>query len=301
MRRMLLLAASLFVAGGIAAVAAQQSPAFEVASVKRSTANPGLFHIVRAMPGGRVTATALTLKELMRFAYMPDGIQLIEQIVGGPAWIGSDKFDLVAKADSVTAGDPDEANRQRMAMLKALLADRFKLRVHRDKRELPVFDLVLANKDGKLGPQMKMSTCNRQTVLSNAIGTSPATMPASNGRACQPLRLLSLGGRGAPGVTAGAEGVTIQEMTDVLSGFPEISRPIRDRTGLTGAFDLTINWVGGVQLNGNTGDVIGTNPNADAGPGIISALQQQLGLKLESRRDLVDVIVIDSVEPPADD
>jgi uncharacterized protein (TIGR03435 family) len=290
MRQATALTATALVA---AAVVAAEQQAFEVATVKRSTANPGLFHVVRSLPGGRATATALTLKELIRSAYLPDGIQLPDQIVGGPSWIASDKFDIVAKAESVTTGDPNEANRQRMAMLKTLLADRFKLKVHRDKRELPVFDLVLVSKEGKLGPQLKVSTCNRQVA--------PAGSASEGGtRPCVPFRLLGLGGRGAPGVTAGAEGVTVPEMADVLAGFPEISRPVRDRTGLSGAFDLTINWVGGVQLNGN-GTPGAPNPNADAGPGILSALQEQLGLKLENRRDFVDALVVDSAEPPTED
>lgn len=143
-----------------ASATAQQLPSFEVASVKPSLGDPAPFRNVIWAPGGRMTATGLTLRELVRSAYVGDGIQLMTQIVGGPSWIDTDRFDILAKLEGVPPEDPDEAKRQRSAMLKSLLADRFALKLHADTRPLTVFDLVLLGKDGRLGPQLTISTCS---------------------------------------------------------------------------------------------------------------------------------------------
>jgi uncharacterized protein (TIGR03435 family) len=91
--------------------------------------------------------------------------QLMEQIVGGPDWVNTDRFDIVAKSGDVPDADPGKTNQFRAAMLKELLADRFTLRVHPDARTLPVFDLVLAGDDEKLGPQLTVSTCRRTVAV----------------------------------------------------------------------------------------------------------------------------------------
>jgi len=270
----------------MAGVAAQQGPSFEVASIKRNVAGPGPVRNVIWPPGGRMTATGLTVRELIRSAYVGDGIQLATQIVGGPSWIDTDRFDILAKEASVPAGNADEVKQQRSAMLKALLADRFKLRVHPDTRLLPVFDLVLAAKDGRPGSHLKVSTCNRLAAPSGSV--------ASDGpRPCVLSRLVGMDP--ATGITLAFEGMTMQAFAASLVSYPEIDRPIRDRTGLAGAFDLQL-----------TMPV--PSPPAQAVPGaagsdssIFTALSEQLGLRLEGRRDQIDVIVIDEVEQPAVD
>jgi uncharacterized protein (TIGR03435 family) len=251
-------------------VAAQQRPGVEVASIKRNMAGRGpLPPNVLWLSGDRMSATGLTLAELIRSAYVGDGIQLMNQIVGGPAWINSDRFDIVGKLTGVTAGSPDEANRQRQTALKALLSDRFKLRLHTDRRDLPVFDLVLANKDGRLGPQIKASTCTR-------VGDRP----------CVPFRMMSMSSD--TGMTMRTEGVTMREFAAAIVSFPEIGRTIRDRTGLTGTYDLQVT-------------LPMPTPGAVSDSGIVTALLEQLGLRLAGRRDLADVVVIAGAEPPTED
>jgi uncharacterized protein (TIGR03435 family) len=249
------------------ALAAQQ-PAVEVASIKRAagTGANGLTNVMW-LPGERMSATNLTLVELVRSAYVGDGIQLMTQIAGGPSWARSDRFDIVGKLTGITIGDPAEANRERQIALQALLADRFKLKTHMEERELPVFDLVLANRDGTLGPQIKPSRCGR-----------------AGERPCAPSRMVSM--NPSSGITMAYEGMTMAQLASALVMTPEIGRPVRNRTGLSAAFDLQLT-------------LPFPNPNAPDESGVLTALREQLGLKLEGRRDNVVTIVIDGAEPPA--
>jgi uncharacterized protein (TIGR03435 family) len=259
------------VAVALTGTAAQQQPAVDVASIKRNVTVRGpLPPNVIWLAGDRMSATGLTLAELIRSAFVGDGIQLMNQIVGGPGWTTSERFDVVGKLTGIQTGNPDETNRQRQAALKALLADRFGLKAHVEKRELPVFDLVLAAKDGKLGPEIKASTCgangNRPCVLARMIKMDPAA-----------------------GITMGYEGMTMTQFASALVSVPDIGRTVRNRTGLSGTFDLQLTMA------------IPQGPNATGDSGVFTALQEQLGLKLEGRRDQVDVIVIDRAGPPTED
>ena len=132
----------------------EPSPAFEVASVKPSSPNSsspfGGFPIIIPAPNGRLTATNVPLRLLVRMAYSVQDFQ----IDGGPSWQMSQRFDITAKAEDGTAATMQPL----LPMLKTLLADRFKLKVHTETRELPVFALVIAREDGKLGPSLKPST-----------------------------------------------------------------------------------------------------------------------------------------------
>ena len=284
-----LVSIAFFAAILAASAAAPQSPSFEVASVKRNLADPGPFRNVIWQPGGQMRATGLTLKELVRSAYVQEGIQLLDQIVGGPDWVSTDRFDIVATPPAVPDADPSKTNQLRAAMLKGLLADRFKLKVRPDTRALPVFDLVPASEDGKFGPQLTVSTCTRAAALPGGAATDGS-------RPCVPSRMIGM--EPGKGMTMRFEGLTMSEFAAALVSFPDIGRPIRDRTGLTGTFDvqLTMPMGPGRGLAGgppNSGALIDT--------GILTAIQEQLGLKLEARRDQIDVIVIDSVEPPTED
>jgi uncharacterized protein (TIGR03435 family) len=272
-----------------ASAGAPQSPSFEIASVKRNLADPGPFRNVIWQPGGQMRATGLTLKELVRSAYVQEGIQLLDQIVGGPDWVSTYRFDIVAKPPAIPDADPSKTNQLRAAMLKGLLADRFKLKVRPDTRALPVFDLVPASEDGKFGPQLTVSTCTRAAALPGGAATDGS-------RPCVPSRMIGM--EPGKGMTMRFEGLTMSEFAAALVSFPDIGRPIRDRTGLTGTFDvqLTMPMGPGRGLAGGP-----PNSNALIDTGILTAIQEQLGLKLEARRDLIDVIVIDSVEPPTED
>lgn len=263
-----------------APVAAASGAAFEVASITQNK-SVGQMRNLQALPSGRFTATNTPLRALIRLAYGSDTLLLPnEQIVGGPGWIDSDRFDIVAKAAGEVGPDPAIARRQLYAMLRTLLEDRFKLKAHMESRELPIFFLVIAKKDGTLGPQLTRST----------LDCSPGA-PDTQG----PKRRCGITSPG-PGVVI-VGGATISQLAAFLQLSPAVARIVRDRTGLTGAFDLRLEYVPPLLLGPNPGSVV-ANPAADtgSGPTLLTALQEQLGLKLEPAKGPVDVLVIDHVE-----
>jgi uncharacterized protein (TIGR03435 family) len=268
-------------------VLAQDKVAFEVASIKQnkgSDARQG----ARLLPGGRIEITNLPLRMMVRIAYGATTIQTTDQIVGGPAWAVADRWDIVAKAE----GDPgfDTASGQPLrliAMLKTLLEERFKVKVHTEKRDVPTYALVLAVKD-KFGPTLKES---------HADCYSPAS-PPPQGTPPDPARLCGIRGP-VGGITV--MGVPMQQVAQTFSGYPSIGRPVIDRTGLNGRYDWKLDWVPQF-INGPTADAPPIpNPAADTGPNIFTALAEQVGLKLQSERGQVDYIVIDRAERPTDE
>ena len=262
------------------------SPVFEVASVKPHKSADG-ERSGNFGPGGRVTLTNATLRDLVQLAYqLPDGhLRHDSQISGGPGWINSDRFDVVAKAEGMPAGldassipagaarsgEIAAIDRVRL-MLRKLLADRFKLAVHNETRELPVYALVVARSDGKLGAQLRKVDVDC-AALREGGRPSPPHEPGK--AACGGFRGLG------PGRITG-HALT---MSMIASWFPEsLGRIVLDRTGLSGVFDLDLEWT--------------PDPS---GPSIFTAVQEQLGLKLESSKGPVDVLVIESVEQPTPD
>src|SRR2546423_4523946 len=131
-----------------------QSPAFEVATIKRNTSG-STSSSNRLQPGGRISATNSTLRNIIRNVYRVQEFQL----VGGPDWLSTDRWDIVAKA----SGDPSPE--QMMEMAKTLLADRFKLVVRRERRDTPIYALVLDRPDGRLGPKLLASTTDCQAII----------------------------------------------------------------------------------------------------------------------------------------
>lgn len=244
-------------------------PSFEVASVKpNKSADRGMN--MMSQPGGRMTATNITLQMLILNAYKIQSFQIAE----GPDWIRSDRFDINAKADS------DPTPEQRQLMLQSLLAERFKLAVHRETREMPVYALVLARADGKPGPQLRPSDIDCEE-LARTKTKPPLPVTGPGPRPVAPCR-MTLGGNGR--LQAGA--LKIPNLVASLSSI--VNRVVIDRTGLTGSFDLELQW--------------SPEQSADtSGPSIFTALQEQLGLKLESTRGPVEVLVIDRVEQPSPD
>jgi uncharacterized protein (TIGR03435 family) len=274
-------------------------PAFEVASVKPNKANDGRIGI-GLQPCGRFNATNVTLKMLIGMAYgtpqpLPDA-----QLIGGPKWIDSDRFDVVAKAAGDPQFGPNGPPAQMYPMIRTLLADRFKLAVHHETRELPIYALMLARSDGRLGAQMKPAAVDC-AALRGARGNAPPPIPPAPGER------LACGIRMSPGnLTAG--GTTMAQLATVLARF--VDRVIVDRTALTANFDIDLTWTpdrlpqGGPGLQGGPGGappappVAAIDPN---GPSIFTAVQEQLGLKLESTKGPVDVVVIASAEHPMED
>jgi uncharacterized protein (TIGR03435 family) len=217
---------------------------------------------------------------LIRMAYGGDTIQLPEQIVGGPTWIGSQGFDVVAKAEGDAGFDAAGYPRRYEAMLRALLADRFKLSVHRETREAPMYALIKSNADGKLGPQLHESSTN--CYAARPQGTAPR-------RLC--------GVRGPAGNITGTA-VTMAELAASFAEWPAVGRPVVDRTGLIGQYDLRLESVAAVP-GPNTDSAI-ANPAPDALPNVFTALQEQLGLKLQADKGPVEFLVVDHAEWPTE-
>jgi uncharacterized protein (TIGR03435 family) len=250
-------------------------PAFEVASIKRNVSGSDNAS-VRAQPGGRVAVTNNSLRNIIRNAY---GVQNF-QIVGGPDWINSDRWDIVAKAEG------DTPPPQMLLMVRTLLAERFKLVVHIEMRDTPVFALVIARSDGQLGPQLRRSTVDCATLIAAAQARKEAPPNTINGRP-------SCGTR----ITAGTMMTTATTMADVARNLSPIAgRSVVDKTGLTGGFDLDLSWAPEPQPSADAA----ARPASDL-PSLFTAVQEQLGLKLDSQRAPIETLVIDSAERPTED
>jgi uncharacterized protein (TIGR03435 family) len=265
----------------------QQPIAFEVASVKPNTSanRGGMFG---PQPGGRFVAMNAPVSYLIRFAYEPSPWNRdldAFQMTGGPDWLAADRFDVNATA----AGDvPLPRMRQ---MVQALLVERFKLRVHHETRELPIYRMVQARSDGRVGPQLRRSalTCvavdpfaafqKGQDVPCGYFGMSPTIEPGS-GQSNWAFR-----------------GMTLEGFARRLQPF--LGRTIVDRTGLAGHYDGDFEFTAEIAIPPPPPGR--PNPYADRVlPSIFSVLPQQLGLRLEPGRGPVDVLVIDSIERPTE-
>ena len=265
----------------LAAGAAAQAPkSFEVASVKPSAPDSGdpRSAIPRLVPANdRLTATNMPLRLLIRIAFEVQDFQ----ISGGPADLMLRRFDISATAEE----GAKPTTKDTMAMLRTLLGDRFKLKTHVESREAPIYALVLARADGKLGPEIKPST-------SDCAGKDPATTGPC---AVQPM------GRGPGTFGFRASGQSLEGLVQVLT--QATGRPVVDRTGLKGFFDFQFHFDPEVMLRAAAQQVNippPSSPPSDS-PALMTALQDQLGLKLDSQRGPVDVLVIDHVEAPAPD
>jgi uncharacterized protein (TIGR03435 family) len=242
------------VVGGVLAAQAPASPAFEAASIKLNKSGDASI----GGGGGGSTefrVTDIRLRDLISNAY---GLRQASELIGGPAWLDTDRFDIVGKK-----ARPDSPS---WPMVRTLLADRFKLVTHRESRQLPIYALVMSSSDGRLGPTIHPSACVQ------------GRGPDQNGCFFRPGQGAFVG-----------SGVAIQMLIDA-SLSSEVKRMVVNRTGLTGAFDIDLHWLAG-------------NPVApsDEAVSIFTALQEQLGLKLESTTGPVDVLVIDRVERPTED
>jgi uncharacterized protein (TIGR03435 family) len=244
-------------------------PAFEVTTVKQNKSGGSGSH--SSFQNGRFTASNILLKNLIQYsAYgIPE-----PRIFGGPKWLDSERFDIEAKMDSSVADQlrtlsRDQRKLQTQEMFQQLLADRFKLTIHWETRDLPIYALVVA----KNGPNLHESKEPEGGSLTSA-GTGQFTV----------------------------QGVSLADMARSLTQelSKELGRVVIDKTGISGRYDVTLKWTpdtGEAALNDGTD---GTAPPPDSGPSIFTAIQEQLGLKLESAKDPVQVLVIDHVEMPSE-
>jgi uncharacterized protein (TIGR03435 family) len=262
---------------GLGVVTTGQNMAFEVASIKRNV-SADQNASVRGQ-SGRVTITNNTLFNIIRNAY---NVQRFQMVSGerAPSWLDTDRWDIVATTDG------KRTQQEMLAMLQNLLADRFKLVVRRETREIPVFGLVLARADERLGPQLRKSTVECMAPA-GPNGGAPPPQPAGPGAG-----VPNCGTRVGRGSVV-SNGVLLADFARNLS--PLAARVVVDKTGLTGAWDLDLTWA-------PDADGAGTGtPSTTDGPSLFTAVQEQLGLKLDPQRGAVAVLVIDSAERPTED
>jgi uncharacterized protein (TIGR03435 family) len=273
--------------GGAPAVSGPQS--FEVASVKENKSGEGFVRF-GVQPGGRFTATNVTLRELIRTAYQLQNFQLVDV----PNWAESNRYDIVAKAPSeLPFGPPGSGPGPLQFMMQALLAERFNLKAHRETQEMAIYALVMARADGRPGPNLRPAAADCAALAAARRGGGPP--PA----AFAPGERMQCGMRMGPGqLSAGSMSMT--QFANSLA--PQVSRVVLDRTGLTGNFDFEMTWTPDRMPQGNPPPGAPELPPVDPnGPSIFTALQEQLGLKLDSTRGPVEVLVIDSVSQPTPD
>src|SRR5579862_7817127 len=246
-------------------------PSFEVASLKRNVSlseNGG----GEMTPGGRFRLTNVDVQTIILIAYRTGSQLFRSQLAGAPDWTSSERYDITAKVGDDLAGQPvSELFRLQPLLLQSLLEDRFSLKVHRETRQLPIYALIRVTRDDALGPQLRRATVDC-TVEPRRCG------------------LESTPGHFAAG------SAPLSTMVSFLAA--NVQRFVVDRTGLDGRFEVTIEW---------TPDRTPLPFGSDAPltpadkPSLFTALQEQLGLKLEPERGPVDVVVVDHIEHPTED
>jgi uncharacterized protein (TIGR03435 family) len=269
---------------GAAVVSAQDTappelPSFEVASVRQNTS--GDARSMMAWPKGSLAATNMLLRMLIAHAYEVP-LQLMRfMLVGGPEDLLTEHYDIQART-------PEHAPEgQHFAMLRSLLAGRFKLRVRHDIRPMPVYALTLAREDRRLGAELRASaidcTAERERARQAGQPFTPATAPRdAKGRPVCWGTFES----GTPGAQT-IRGVG--PLSDLVRGLQAVvDRPISDATGLDGIFEWHVLFASGA------------NPNPDV-PSVFTAVEEQLGLKLQAQTAPFEVLVIESVERPTPD
>src|SRR5690349_4013682 len=273
---------------------------FDVASVKTNNSGP-MAQMIRTVPG-EFRMSNIPLRIIITQAYRLSNYQL----VGGPGWLDSERFDIVAKAPAGSAPD------QTALMLRGLLADRFKLKVHGETRETQIYALVLARSDGKLGPKLSKSTDDCEKIIAErraaaaaaragGAGPVPFTMPGPNEK---PVCTMSMRpvqvNNGVPVLSFKAGGQPMATLVSQVSSM--LNKRVVDRTGLTGLYDYEMEFSMRAQMPLTTQAAGAITPAApiDDGPTVFDAVRE-LGLKLESEKGPVEHLVIDSVEKPTED
>jgi bla regulator protein blaR1 len=299
-------AMALTAASGAAQTASQPSAAqpaavgkmeFEVASIRLSRpdeaihSNIGLNIDNDALPpGGRLSAESNPVGVFIAFAYkvMPAPEQYDAMQAHLPKWAVNDRFDLEARFD------PNATKDDLRLMMQALLAERFHLAAHFESREVPVLALVLV-KAGRLGPRIRAhsegAACDAKWTMPPERN-SPSVPPGEFLPKCGSVEAIA-GPRHT--VLLGARNIPLDHIATYLPLLHDFGRPVVDRTGIAGTFDFSLNWLP------EPGDppILGPGASADAdGPGLLEALKEQLGLKLEPAKSVIQVLVVDHIEQP---
>lgn len=265
---------------------AAQEPAFDVASIRPTPSDSTETSDIRPTPFGRLTATNSSGRSLILRAY-----GLVDtQLIGAPAWLNNERFDIDARTTALPGGSD-----ALMPLLRSLIVERFKLSAHQEHRELQAYALTFARRDRQLGSLIRatQTDCTKPTTLTQdevrasvRDGWPPCGMqyvvgfvttgPNGNNRKMRVRR----------------SGITMPSLATGLQ--PIVERPVIDRTGLEGRFDVEYSYA---PQPPTPGAESAFGPDA---PAITVALEEQLGLKLESRRMNVPVLVIDSIERPSE-
>jgi uncharacterized protein (TIGR03435 family) len=263
----------------LSAQTAERPPLGYVASVKINTSGPG-SSFTRRLPGGTFLASNMTAHDIIAFAH---GVQPF-QVEGGPDWTRELRFDVTIKAETNVGPVAIGPTQIGLQLARAVLADRFAFKAHREIRERPVFALVRARSDGGLGPRIRRSETDC-AELARLAGQTNAPWPprAADGRI--------LCGLQTQGDTLTAGGYPMAEFQRFLTA--QTQRAVIDRTGMTGAWDFEL-----VFISPDVAADIAAERNV---PSLFTALQEQLGLKLDATRGPAEVLVIDSVERPTAD
>jgi uncharacterized protein (TIGR03435 family) len=297
-----LLTAGVVVRAQIPSAPDASTPTFEVASIK--PADPGAMRIGMNFSPGGVNAMGMPVRSLIQNAYRLQNHELLNL----PSWAESERFDITARMSK-----PDATPDERFAMMRSLLRDRFNLKAHTETRELPRYRLMFARDDKRLGPSLKPSTidCAAQFAARRGQPPPPPPAPQAPGQLppapeCGTMMMMTPTGAIMRG------GMAFPELVRMLS--TNLGRAVVDETGLTGQFNIELRFssdrlplmpglpapparAGGPPR----GDGPAAGPSLDEAPSLMTAMQEQLGLKVESDRGTVPVLVVDSIDRPTAD
>ncbi len=241
-------------------------PAFEVATIKPVDPDASKGRYIVMQGTDRFVAKNYTVKLLIAAAYDLNA----REISGGPGWVDSDHYDILA----ATPGETRPSHDQQMAMLRTLLAERFKLRFHREAKEFSIYALAVA----KGGPKY-------------AQGDGPGLKPSAEAPTDPPALISTVY---PDRLQLPARNATMADFVAMLQR-AMLDRPVVDETGLTGRFDFDLEWAPDETQFGGELPVAPADAQA---PPLFTALEQQLGLRLEATRGAVQALVVDGVERP---
>jgi uncharacterized protein (TIGR03435 family) len=248
--------------GGLASAQAQTDSAFEVTSVRKVDTLDVVYGIRPVDPEGRFHAI-ITVRDLIMVAYGSPLALVESQIIDLPAWTRNDRFEIIAKAPGALSHE------SLLTMMRTLLAERFQLRVRKETRQMPLYDLVL-ERAGQTGPRLRPA--NGQCL------SDPKGAAADLARACGFKRVTA--------TSISALGMTLDTFASGLANRREVQRHVRNRTGLSGSYDIDVEFM--------------PEPDAPAAA-FFTAFREQLGLRFQSTTGPLDAYVIERVEPPSPD